>query len=80
MAANKTSAIADQEPVDVLFALQPGFDMLDFAGPLSAFYKAQHDPADSCMYSAPSLGCQPPLMPGPMLTCFPAIPNSHQSI
>ncbi|GFP53555.1 isonitrile hydratase-like protein xanA [Trichoderma asperellum] len=47
MAANKTSAIADQEPVDVLFALQPGFDMLDFAGPLSAFYKAQHDPADS---------------------------------
>ncbi|KAL7921662.1 class I glutamine amidotransferase-like protein [Trichoderma austrokoningii] len=47
MAANKTSAIADQEPVDVLFALQPGFDMLDFAGPLAAFYKAQHDPADS---------------------------------
>ncbi|KAM0484501.1 hypothetical protein ACHAPX_001927 [Trichoderma viride] len=47
MAANKTSAIADQEPVDILFALQPGFDMLDFAGPLAAFHKAQHDPADS---------------------------------
>lgn len=59
MAANKTSAIADQEPVDILFALQPGFNMLDFAGPLAAFYKAQHDPADSCMYSGPSLGCQP---------------------
>lgn len=52
MAANKTSAIADQEPVDILFALQPGFDMLDFAGPLAAFHKAQHDPADSCMYFA----------------------------
>ncbi|RFU72242.1 hypothetical protein TARUN_10022 [Trichoderma arundinaceum] len=47
MAANKTSAIADQEPVDVLFALHPGFDMLDFAGPLAAFSQAQHDPADS---------------------------------
>ncbi|KAM0255856.1 hypothetical protein ACHAQJ_005361 [Trichoderma viride] len=47
MAANKTSAIADQEPVDVLFALHPGFDMLDFAGPLAAFYQAQHDPTDA---------------------------------
>lgn len=47
MAANKTSAIADQEPVDILFALQPGFDMLDFAGPLAAFSKAQHNPTDS---------------------------------
>lgn len=56
MAANKTSAIADQEPVDVLFALHPGFDMLDFAGPLAAFYAAQHDPADACMYSESSLG------------------------
>lgn len=47
MAANKTSAIADQEPVDILFALQPGFDILDFAGPLAAFSKAQHNPTDS---------------------------------
>ncbi|KAL7949914.1 class I glutamine amidotransferase-like protein [Trichoderma barbatum] len=46
MAANKTSAIADQEPIDVLFALHPKFDMLDFAGPLAAFSQAQHDFAD----------------------------------
>ncbi|UKZ73572.1 hypothetical protein TrVFT333_001219 [Trichoderma virens FT-333] len=46
MAANKTSAIADQEPLDVLFALHPKFDMLDFAGPLAVFAQAQHDFAD----------------------------------
>ena len=43
MAANKTSAVADQEPVDILFALHPKFDMLDFAGPLQVFTAAQHD-------------------------------------
>ncbi|KAH6607793.1 hypothetical protein Trco_004106 [Trichoderma cornu-damae] len=47
MAANKTSAIADQEPIDVLFALQSNFDMLDFAGPLATFFQAQHDPTDA---------------------------------
>lgn len=50
MAANKTSAIADQEPLEVLFALHPKFDMLDFAGPLAVFSQAQHDFADDCMY------------------------------
>lgn len=81
MAANKTSAIADQEPVDILFALQPGFDILDFAGPLAAFHKAQHDPADSCMYLfCMKLGLPAHVVPYPMLTRFPAITNSHQSI
>ncbi|KAJ6444312.1 ThiJ/PfpI family protein [Purpureocillium lavendulum] len=42
MAANKTSAVAD-EPVDVLFALHPKFDMLDFAGPLEVLTTACHD-------------------------------------
>ncbi|UNI21971.1 hypothetical protein JDV02_007909 [Purpureocillium takamizusanense] len=42
MAANKTSAVAD-EPVDVLFALHPKFDMLDFAGPLQVLTTACHD-------------------------------------
>jgi len=46
MAANKTSAIADQEPVNILFALHPKFDMLDFAGPLEVFTNAQHDLSD----------------------------------
>ncbi len=47
MAANKTSAVAD-EPVDVLFALHPKFDMLDFAGPLEVLTTACHDFKDQC--------------------------------
>jgi transcriptional regulator GlxA family with amidase domain len=47
MAAHKTSAVAD-EPIDVLFALHPKFDFLDFAGPLEVFTSAQHDPKDEC--------------------------------
>jgi transcriptional regulator GlxA family with amidase domain len=43
MAANKTSAVDDQEPIDVLFALQDKFDLLDFAGPLQVFATAAHD-------------------------------------
>ena len=34
MAANKTSAVADMEPVDVLFVLHEKFNLMDFAGPL----------------------------------------------
>lgn len=48
MAANKSSAVADQEPIDVLFALQPNFDMLDFAGPLQVFTTAAHDFNNEC--------------------------------
>jgi transcriptional regulator GlxA family with amidase domain len=46
MAANKTSAVAD-EPIDVLFALHPKFDLLDFAGPAEVFTTALHDFKDS---------------------------------
>ncbi|KAK3379937.1 putative amidotransferase-domain-containing protein [Lasiosphaeria ovina] len=40
--ASKTSAVSD-EPIDVLFALQSGFNLLDFAGPLEVLTTAQHD-------------------------------------
>lgn len=43
--ANKTSAVAD-EPIDVLFALHPKFDLVDFAGPLEVLTTALHDPND----------------------------------
>lgn len=49
MAAHKTSAVAD-EPIDVLFALHPKFDLLDFAGPMEVFTSAQHDPKDECKW------------------------------
>ena len=42
MSASKTSAVAD-EPIDVLFALHPKFDLLDFAGPAEVFTAALHD-------------------------------------
>ncbi|PHH64598.1 hypothetical protein CDD81_4209 [Ophiocordyceps australis] len=43
MAASKTSAVADQDPIDVLVALHPKFDLLDLAGPLEVFTQAAHD-------------------------------------
>jgi transcriptional regulator GlxA family with amidase domain len=46
MAANKSSAIDDQEPIDVLIALQDKFDLLDFAGPLSVLSAAAHNFSD----------------------------------
>lgn len=42
---NKTSAISD-EPVEVLFALHPKFDLMEFAGPFEVLYKALHDKSD----------------------------------
>ncbi|CAK7228145.1 hypothetical protein SCUCBS95973_006781 [Sporothrix curviconia] len=45
--AAKSSAVADQEVLSVLFALQHDFDLLDLAGPLEAFTWAQHDIKDS---------------------------------
>lgn len=51
MAAHKSSAVADQEPIDVLFALHPKFDLLDFAGPAEVFTTALHDFKDSCEFS-----------------------------
>ncbi|KAF5008917.1 hypothetical protein FDECE_4829 [Fusarium decemcellulare] len=43
MSAHKTSAVADQEPIDVLFAIHEKFDLLDFAGALEVFNTASHD-------------------------------------
>ncbi|KAI1817825.1 class I glutamine amidotransferase-like protein [Poronia punctata] len=43
--ANKTSAASD-EPVEVLFALQDKFNLLDFAGPLEVLATALHDKND----------------------------------
>lgn len=81
MAESKTSAISD-EPINVLIALHPKFDIFDFAGPLSVFNAAQHDFSDECKYS--SLGEQAtaavPLCWVQLLTsCSPRL-NSLQSI
>jgi hypothetical protein len=46
MAANKSSAIDDQEPVDVLIALHHKFDLLDFAGPMQVLTSAAHNFSD----------------------------------
>lgn len=56
--AHKTSAVAD-EPIDVLFALQPGFNLTDFAGPLEVLTTALHDLQDPS--KSPSF--VPPLLP-----------------
>ncbi|KAL8339875.1 hypothetical protein RB601_006143 [Gaeumannomyces tritici] len=44
--AHKTSAIQGEEPVEVLFALQNKFDLLDLAGPVAAMKAALHDKND----------------------------------
>lgn len=63
MAASKTSAVAD-EPIDVLFALHPKFDLLDFAGPAEVFTTALHDFKDDCESLRCCIGpCAPPLKP-----------------
>lgn len=41
--ASKATAAADNEPVDVLFALHEKFNVLDFAGPLEVLSSALHD-------------------------------------
>jgi transcriptional regulator GlxA family with amidase domain len=43
--ASKSSAVAD-EPIDVLFALHPKFNLMDFAGPLEVLTSALHDAED----------------------------------
>ncbi|KAJ4165044.1 hypothetical protein LMH87_006691 [Akanthomyces muscarius] len=42
MSVNKNSAVAD-EPIDVLIALHPKFDILDLTGPMKVFTTAAHD-------------------------------------
>jgi hypothetical protein len=60
MSANKTSAVADQEPIDVLVALHPKFDLMDFAGPVEVFGHAAHDFNNDCTL----------LPPGPPPSCI----------
>ncbi len=43
--AAKGSAVAD-EPVDILFALHPNFNLMDMAGPLEVLASALHDAND----------------------------------
>lgn len=50
MAANKTSAVADQEPIDVLIALHTKFDLMDFAGPMEVLTNASHNFKDKCAF------------------------------
>ena len=45
--AHKSSAVAD-EPIDVLFALHPKFNLMDFAGPLEVLTTALHEANDPC--------------------------------
>lgn len=45
--ATKGSAVSD-EPVDILFALHPNFDLMDMAGPLEVLTSALHDQKDKC--------------------------------
>jgi transcriptional regulator GlxA family with amidase domain len=57
--ASKTSAVAD-EPIDVLFALHPKFNLLDFAGPLEVLTSALHDAQDPSEFATDSSLLQPP--------------------
>lgn len=57
MSVHKTSAVAEQEPVDVLIALQNKFDLLDLAGPVEVLKNALHDFKDSSK-SPRFLSCQ----------------------
>lgn len=50
MSVHKTSAVAD-EPIDVLIALHPKFDLLDLTGPMKVFTTAAHDFNDESEYT-----------------------------
>ncbi|KAL2153255.1 hypothetical protein VTH82DRAFT_4410 [Thermothelomyces myriococcoides] len=45
--ASKTSAVAGDEPIEVLFALHNKFNLVDFAGPLQILTSALNDAGDS---------------------------------
>jgi hypothetical protein len=84
------SAIADSTdgPVDVvkvLFALFPGYNTLDVAGPLEVLSRSLHDPKNKCKQSIHSLGELQlasgwPIPIGPLLTFLqPAKPSTASS-
>lgn len=56
--ANKTSAVAD-EPIEVLFALHPKFNLMDFAGPVEVLTSCLHDAKDPSEWPQPRLCYQP---------------------
>lgn len=47
--AATASAVADVEPIEVLFALHHKFDLMDFAGPMEVLATSLHDLKDECM-------------------------------
>ena len=51
--ASKTSAVADQEPIEVLIALHDKFELMDFTGPVETLMHALHDVKDPGMMIAP---------------------------
>lgn len=45
--ASKTSAVAGDDPIEVLFALHHKFNLVDFAGPLQILTSALNDAEDA---------------------------------
>lgn len=84
--ASKTSAVADNEPVDVLFALHDKFDFLDFAGPLEVLTTALHDINDPCKHPTPAQNLCVPTCPSPgqpaklLLLLQPPRPSTSPSL
>lgn len=67
--AAKGSAVSD-EPVDVLFALHPKFNLMDMAGPLEVLTTALHDKNDPSK-SLPLRAVAPLRLPLPDVTGLP---------
>ena len=60
--ASKTSAVAD-EPIEVLFALHPNFNLMDFAGPVEVLTSSLHDAKDPSEWPQRVLVTNPALAP-----------------
>ncbi len=57
------AAKADVDPIEVLFALHPNFNLLDLTGPLEVLHTAQHDWSDACKWPQ-SVPVTPPFARG----------------
>ncbi|KAH6895272.1 class I glutamine amidotransferase-like protein [Thelonectria olida] len=65
MSAHKSSAVADQEPLDVLVAVHEKFDLLDFSGAVEVFNTAVHDlndPENSKAFEITIVGPEPKVL------------------
>jgi len=62
--AAKAPAVADVEPIEVLFALHDKFDLMDFAGPLEVLSHALHDikKKDSKAFDATFAAAEPKVL------------------